>query len=207
MHQDVFDQRKKDILSRADHSNKGSIDEPIRTLLGLINGKDDFYTTSSCSGRVRLVFEHASGKKCDTEQLFVSHEPLSEDDQQRVIALVEAHAAGEEEPQGTRDDSAAGTLWLKMEAFIVHIACRDQGAARRMLLALQAAGCKRAGIISLEQQPIIEAVGTERIEALAGTCTWTLEKNAVQALLDAANARMLANRTRIAKLEKAIAAL
>ena len=43
---------KARVLSKADLSRKGSVDEPIRDLVEYINAHDSFYTTSSCSGRL-----------------------------------------------------------------------------------------------------------------------------------------------------------
>ena len=49
-----FINEKKVFLSKLDKSNKSSIDKNILNLINLINQKDDYYTTSSCSGRVYL---------------------------------------------------------------------------------------------------------------------------------------------------------
>ena len=50
-----FDQQKKGILTRSDKSMKGGIDAPIRHIIDFLNGLPDYYTSSSCSGRI-LVF-------------------------------------------------------------------------------------------------------------------------------------------------------
>lgn len=52
---DVFDKQKAQSLEGIDHSKKGSFDAPIHDLIVLINTQKDFFTTSSCSGRI-LVF-------------------------------------------------------------------------------------------------------------------------------------------------------
>jgi len=43
--QDIFLQRKKEVLSKKDKSSKGSWDEKIKTLCDKINKKNDYYTT------------------------------------------------------------------------------------------------------------------------------------------------------------------
>ena len=57
MPQDTFLQRKKDILSKKDKSHIGKWDEKIVGLCEKINKSDKYYTTSSCSGRVIMIFD------------------------------------------------------------------------------------------------------------------------------------------------------
>lgn len=65
-----FETRKQKILEQLDApdgeyhdlSPKGSIDAPIRELIGEINGFDGIVTTSSCSGRISVFLE---GRKAD----------------------------------------------------------------------------------------------------------------------------------------------
>ncbi len=65
-----FEKEKKDCLSKIDKSKKGSIDKKIKELVDLINSLKDYYTTSSCSGRILLIKRPKSGKKCDVDFLF-----------------------------------------------------------------------------------------------------------------------------------------
>ncbi|XP_066994063.1 tRNA wybutosine-synthesizing protein 3 homolog isoform X2 [Anabrus simplex] len=70
-----FRNQKRQILSGADLSQKGSIDKPIEDLINLINSKDDFVTTSSCSGRVILYCESAvEGRKKGCKWLYTTHD-------------------------------------------------------------------------------------------------------------------------------------
>lgn len=50
-----FSQWKKQCLNKLDQSKKGSVDEDIEHVVSLINGREEFFTTSSCSGRVILI--------------------------------------------------------------------------------------------------------------------------------------------------------
>ncbi|XP_058033367.1 tRNA wybutosine-synthesizing protein 3 homolog isoform X3 [Ahaetulla prasina] len=50
-----FKRWKEQRLSRADASRKGSVDEPIEEIVRLLNGRETFCTTSSCSGRVVVL--------------------------------------------------------------------------------------------------------------------------------------------------------
>lgn len=69
----LFDKQKKDTLSKQHKSIKKTVDPRIRKLVGLINGKENYYTTSSCSGRVVLL-EKSMHDKQEAKWLYVTHE-------------------------------------------------------------------------------------------------------------------------------------
>ena len=72
---DGFLQRKKDVLSKIDKSSIGKWDEKIISLCEKINSKENYYTTSSCSGRILLMVDQS--KKGEDLFLFVSHDKVS----------------------------------------------------------------------------------------------------------------------------------
>lgn len=53
----AFERHKLACLSQVDLSKKGSIDDQILDLVHCINSKDNYFTTSSCSGRVSVFSE------------------------------------------------------------------------------------------------------------------------------------------------------
>lgn len=73
---DNFAKEKSDFLRKKDKSRKGSIDRDIVDLINLINSKKDFYTTSSCAGRIVLL-EMKSRKKNDCEWIFSKHDKVN----------------------------------------------------------------------------------------------------------------------------------
>ena len=52
-----FEKQKLKSLSSIDNSKKGSVDSRIVDLVDFINGSNDFFTTSSCSGRLAVISE------------------------------------------------------------------------------------------------------------------------------------------------------
>lgn len=52
-----FSTEKARVLSKVDLSRKGSVDEPIAELVSYVNSLKEFYTTSSCSGRLVVLQE------------------------------------------------------------------------------------------------------------------------------------------------------
>lgn len=53
----AFEKQKVACLSQVDLSKKGSIDDQIKDLVQYINAKENFFTTSSCSGRISIFSE------------------------------------------------------------------------------------------------------------------------------------------------------
>lgn len=50
-----FRRWKAQSLSRADLSRKGSVDEDAAEVVELLNSREEFFTTSSCAGRILLL--------------------------------------------------------------------------------------------------------------------------------------------------------
>lgn len=50
-----FARWKKQCLNKADLSKKGAVDEAIEHVVSLLNSREEYFTTSSCSGRVILI--------------------------------------------------------------------------------------------------------------------------------------------------------
>ncbi|MBU2053126.1 MAG: hypothetical protein KJ721_02695 [Nanoarchaeota archaeon] len=75
MPKDNFSQRKKSILSKEDKSSRGKWDSKIVSLCKKINEKEEYCTTSSCSGRV-VVMVDKEKKESDLFK-FVSHDLIS----------------------------------------------------------------------------------------------------------------------------------
>lgn len=53
----AFNKQKESCLSQVDLSKKGSIDDQIIDLVQYINAQENFFTTSSCSGRISVFSE------------------------------------------------------------------------------------------------------------------------------------------------------
>jgi tRNA wybutosine-synthesizing protein 3 len=142
-----FEDEKRSFLSKEDKSVKGSIDGHIRQLCDLINSKPDFYTTSSCSGRIVLIKLPHSGRKNEAEWIFVSH------DEAGVYNLKNELSSPPEE-----------SVWFRFEPFILHVAAKRIDDAKRLLDTAQSLGIKRSGIIALGNKIVVEIIGTERID-------------------------------------------
>lgn len=136
----TFDNEKKTYLSKEDKSKKGDIDLKVITLLETVNAQPDYYTTSSCSGRVYLW--KGTGKKSETQWLKVSHDLIDQDFFR------------------TED---TGLVWLRLEGVIAHIACRNLEAANRLLDKARTF-YKKSCILSASNKIIVEIRGSEFME-------------------------------------------
>jgi len=149
-----FDNLKKYYIERLRTAiEKGEVDEPILNLLKIINKLNDYFTTSSCAGRIVLMKIPKSGKKNEAEFLFKSHYTVNPEEVWRKLLEV----------YNNYEDS----IWLKQEPFILHISARTLDHAVRMLELAQKVGLKHSGIISIKPERIvIEIQSTERVEAI-----------------------------------------
>jgi len=85
----AFEEQKASCLSQVDLSKKGSIDDQIVDLVQYINAKDDYFTTSSCSGRISVFSELADQKKKHCEWLYVTHSTATEEEVVSIYIALE----------------------------------------------------------------------------------------------------------------------
>ena len=143
---DTFNKRKKSTLSKLDKSSKKSWDKKIISLCEKINSLDDYYTTSSCSGRVVLIVDNA--KKGPGLFVKVWHEKIKFEE---LITSLRSVIGGR-------------AIVFKQEPVILHVACRDLESALDFLKKARTVGFKRGGLISGGNRFVLELIGTEKLE-------------------------------------------
>lgn len=125
---------------------KGEVDKPIISLLKVINILPDFYTTSSCAGRVILLHEFGK-RKIDNKFILKEHEKVSVDKFLKI---------------DLKDKK--GRIWLKQEPFIIHIVSRSLENAKDILGLGLKSGLKHSGIFVFKpERYIIELNGTQNL--------------------------------------------
>ncbi|MFH0831259.1 MAG: tRNA wybutosine-synthesizing 3 family protein [archaeon] len=184
-----FEFLKKAQFRRADKSDEGNVDKKISKLIAKINRTSDYYTTSSCSGRIVLMV--GQEKKQEGLYLFKSHDRLSEKEFTKAVKeSVKKHK---------------GLIYLKMESCILHIACKSLNQAQELMNKAKLAGWKKTGIISAGRRVVCEISSTEKLELpiadkgkplLSGTLGKIIQREA--------NAKLERTWKKIKKLEKAI---
>ena len=192
MSQDQFKQSKEthlEKLFRPDKSKKGDVDELVKPLINLINSNDNYFTTSSCSGRIMILIP--SSIKQEVKWLFFSHGEVVASE---LIKKIHGFANNNEKE-----------VWFKIEGFILHIACKDIEAAQRILNIAKDVGLKRSGIISTASKIMVEIISSELLETpISKDNKLMVEDNYLEFIIDEANAKLRRTHNRIKKLEEAI---
>jgi len=176
-----FRNNKKTFLAKLDKSKKGDIDKKVVSLVNLINSKENYYTTSSCSGRV--YFWKGTGKKNETEWLRISHDTLD----RSFFEL----------------DNKSGLVWLRLEPFIIHVACKDLDAANKLVQQAQKV-YKKSSLLSISKKIIVEIKGSEHIEMPFYQDKELLFNGDLEWLLDLINEKMVSIEKNIKKFKEKI---
>lgn len=188
----AFDNAKKSYLEKLykpDKSKKGDVDTAIIPLIETINALPDFYTTSSCAGRISLLVEPESGKKYDSAWHFVTHEPTSFDEVKPHLATL-----------------PPAPVWFKMEGAILHVCARDEKSANEFLHLAREAGFKHSGLLGTSKRYLLEVIDSERIDVpVAIDGQLIVDERFVRFLIAKANAKLEETRKTIGRLKKSLA--
>lgn len=185
---DFFEQRKMQCLSRMDKSRQGQVDKDIKPLVRLINSLPNFYTTSSCAGRILIL---AVGKrKCDCRRIFITHRKTTADE-------VISHLSGlPEDP-----------CWFRQESFIIHVCSRDLASAIELLRVARESGFKHSGIISVGNRIMVEIGSNEGMDVpVSDDGILLVENRYLSYLAKVANKKMDQNSRRLKKFKEKIKA-
>ena len=190
--QDKFNQSKGSNMFKLDNqdkSKKGEVDKLVITLIEKINSFEDYFTTSSCSGRIMII--KPSKVKKDVEWLFSSHNKV---EPELLIKKIHDFVNKSKEP-----------LWFKIEGFILHIACRDMESADKLLKLVKKIGLKRSGIVSTSHKIMVEIISSEILETpISKNNELMVEDNYLTFIIEEANAKLKRTHNKIKKLEDAI---
>ncbi len=179
-----FDNEKKQALHKLDKSKKGHIDEQIRSLIEIINQHPDYYSTSSCAGRIMLFIP--AKKKMDAVWLFTSHKPIKISDIKPYL-----------------DNLPKKTVWCRMEPPIIHIVARNLDSADSLLKIANNAGFRRSCILSMKNRIIIEINIPEKLDApIAENGELIITKNYLKTLIEHTNSRLEKTRKKLKNLER-----
>ncbi len=186
---DSFNQRKKAVLEKVDKSSIGEWDEKIKFLCDKINSLEDFYTTSSCSGRVVLMIDQE--KKGEGLFLEVSHEEI---DIEWLKNSLDKIKQKEESP-----------VKFKTEPPILHVACKNLDSASDLLEKAKHSGFKRSGINVLSKNIILELCSTEKLEfPIVENKKILVDDNFLELIIEKSNEKLQRGWKKIKVLEKEI---
>jgi tRNA wybutosine-synthesizing protein 3 len=177
----TFELNKKNILGKIDKSQKGEIDQDIQELVYLINSRDEYYTTSSCAGRIVVIEMPESGRKDEAEWLLVKHGSVT-------VEEIKDSLKSEED------------VWLKEEGMILHVCCKTIENAEKLVNLAKNSGFKRTGMITVNKRYIVEIVSTENVSTiLAKKGKILVDDSYLSVLVDECNYKLSKNKQKIDK--------
>lgn len=150
-----FEKDKEKTLTKMasdDRSDKGSVDEPIKKLLDLINKKSNYYSTSSCSGRVIIIKIPRSGSKKDAEFLYRTHKLAEKREVIKILTNIR--------------DCIDESVWFRQEPAIIHVAAKTIDDASKLLRIARTIGFKRCGLFEVKKRFLLELMSTEKIDTI-----------------------------------------
>ncbi|MCM2326007.1 MAG: tRNA wybutosine-synthesizing 3 family protein [Candidatus Woesearchaeota archaeon] len=180
-----FNLEKKQAIEKIGHdkSKKGDIDIQILPLVNKINTDPDYYTTSSCAGRILLIVP--GEKKNKTEWPYVSHDMVRFKELGSILA-----------------DLPEETMWFRMEHPIIHISCRDMAAADRLLKAANDTGFRRSALLTFSNRIIAEIMIPEKMDVpISEKGVLLVSIGYVKYLIKHANRKLKESRKKLKKLE------
>uniref|UniRef100_A0A1A8MFP6 tRNA wybutosine-synthesizing protein 3 homolog n=2 Tax=Nothobranchius TaxID=28779 RepID=A0A1A8MFP6_9TELE len=179
-----FRQWKTQCLNKLDQSKKGSVDRDIEHVVSLLNSCEEFFTTSSCSGRTILIDgapDSSDIQKQNCAWLFVSHHKCTLDDLMSGLRR------------------ANGDAVLKFEPAVLHVQCRRLEDAQLVHSVAVNSGFRNSGLTVGKMGKIISAVrSTHGLEVpLTHNGKLLVDHQYVHFLTHTANQKMEENLKRI----------
>jgi len=181
-----FENAKGQCLGKRDKSFAGRIDPKAVDVCGIINEREEMYTTSSCAGRCFMYkgpgikssnefkrFRINHGKITDPQRFFdlttIREDPSGGGDPIRTIGqydykTTDSETANESIEEDATTTTADQTIWLRFEPFILHVACRSLSDAAHLMATARPA-FKNVGLTTWKERRYLVAIwGDEGLE-------------------------------------------
>jgi tRNA wybutosine-synthesizing protein 3 len=180
-------QRDKAMKQLAEARKRDEADKDIAGLVDLINSNRDFYTTSSCAGRIAVLQTPKGHDKRESKWLGKWH-----------------HEIGLQDLKGALGKHDGDVVYLQSECPILHVVSRDIENAEKILFEAQQSGFKRSGIQAINpERVLVEICSTEILEVpLAEDGEILVEDTYLDYLANIANTKFLAGREKLRRLEE-----
>lgn len=129
-------------------------DEEVEGIIEKLNSLDEFFTTSSCSGRISLICLPEIGAKREATFIGKWHRSVRKEE---VLEAIKASEKGE--------------MWLLSQPPILHVACRGLEKAKGLLRIAIESGFKYSSIKAISrdnEKVVVEIMSTERMDVPLG---------------------------------------
>ncbi len=190
MKKESFLQSKNSILLRKDNSFIGEWDKKIIPLCEKINSLENYYTNSSCSGRIILMVDQE--KKGEGLFKFITHEKIKIGELKKEIKKI-------------LESKEKINIKLKTEPPIIHITCFDFKDAKELAILSNLSGFKKTGLISFDRKIILEISSGEKIELpIIKEGKLLIEEEFLKIILENSNRKLESSWKKIKKLEESL---
>jgi len=178
---------KKSALAKFQLAKKeNKVDLGIQSILDIINESENYYTSSSCFGRIVLLEIPNIGDKKEAKFLGKWH---------RTIKVNELFSAVK--------NAKKGQLWLLSQSPIIHIVVKTNNAADKLLKTAIACSFKNSNLKSLSKKIVVEVCSTERLDAPVGKDgVLFCNKDHLELLVDISNEIIKKSTLKLKKLEE-----
>ncbi|MCK4247230.1 MAG: hypothetical protein KAV48_02165 [Methanomicrobia archaeon] len=182
----MFGKRKKEVMFKlAEAVAENKVDSEILETLTLINSQKEYYTTSSCAGRIVLIWMPDLG------------------DKKRSVFLGKWHRKIEyEELIESLEFRDSGVIFLISQSPIIHVASCDLKSAIKIRDLAFSCGFKNSGIKSITKKIVVEILSTERIDVPLGEKQLLVNEEYLRFLVKYANKALERSRKKLKKLNK-----
>ncbi|NPA76839.1 MAG: hypothetical protein GXN93_03740 [Candidatus Diapherotrites archaeon] len=181
--------RKRHLRKYEAARNAGAVDPPIVKILDIINSREDYVTTSSCSGRIAILAASEREKKGETYFYRKWHRPIMHNELQDALNTY----------------SGKGRLIFKVDPFILHVGARNVAAASRLIQIARNAGVKIAGIQSIDETKAhVEIRGIDAVALPVWDGRKLIDEDYEKYLVRYANWKMLRNQQRLERLYRIV---
>ena len=182
----MFEKRKEAVMLKlAEAINENKVDHEILETLKLINSKKKYYTTSSCAGRIVLIWMPELGDKKGSVFLGKWHRKIKYEELTESLRF--------------RD---SGVVFLISQSPIIHVASYDLKSAIEIRDLAFSCGFKNSGIKSISNKIIVEILSTERIDVPLGERELLVNEEYLRFLVKYANKALEKSRKKLEKLNK-----
>jgi tRNA wybutosine-synthesizing protein 3 len=185
-----FDQQRENAMNQLAEARKnGETDDDIADLIDLINSNENFYTTSSCAGRVAVLQTPKEHDKLKASWLGKWHHKVTLQNLQEALKKHDEYV-----------------VYLQSECPIIHVVSKTLEGAEKILFAAQECGFRRSGIQAINpERVLVEICSTEMLEVpLAEDGKMLIDDIYLGYLVNIANTKFSSGREKLSRLQTKI---
>ncbi|NJD98923.1 hypothetical protein E3E26_03850 [Thermococcus sp. LS1] len=180
-------QREKAMAGLKEALEQGKVDEDIIPLLEKINSLENYFTTSSCSGRISVMEMPEFGDKINAVWLGKWHREVELGE---VLEAIKKHSSGQ--------------LWFMVRSPILHVSARTLEDAVKLLNLAIGLGFKYSNIKSVSHKKlVVEIRSTERMDVPLGEDgeLW-VDEEYIARIVEMGNAQVRRFKAKLKRLEE-----